>query len=80
MTTLEELQQERQRFAEIVKRKKRHLIECKKVLNFYVKQVQELDRKIKELECQNKQTEAASAKAQDVRRVLLNKIQPKCDK
>ena len=50
MATLQELQNERQRFAEIVRRKKRHLKECKKVLNFYVKQVQELDKKIKELQ------------------------------
>jgi len=63
MTTLQELQNERQRFAEIVRRKKRHLKECKKVLNFYVKQVQELDKKIKELQWQNIPAEAASVKA-----------------
>lgn len=67
MTTLEDLQQERRRFAEIVKIKRRHIEEYKKVLNFYIKQVQELDRKIEELQCQNKQTEAASAKAQEDR-------------
>jgi len=48
MTTLEELKQERNRFVEIVKRKKRHLKQCKKVLNFYVRQVQELEKRIKE--------------------------------
>lgn len=81
MTTLETLRQERQRFAEIVRIKKRHIEEYKKVLNFYVKQVQELDRKIKELECQkNTQAEAASAKAPDARKALQNKILRKCDK
>ena len=50
MTILQELQQERDRYAQIVKRKKKHLKECKKVLNFYVRQVRELERKIKELQ------------------------------
>lgn len=48
MTTLQELLQERDRYAQIVKRKKQHLKECKKVLNFYVRQVKELERKIEE--------------------------------
>lgn len=50
MTKLEELLKERERFAEIVKRKKHHLKECKKVLNFYVHQIRELDKRIKELQ------------------------------
>lgn len=50
MTKLEELLKEHERFTEIVKRKKRHLKECKKVLNFYVRQVKELERKIRELQ------------------------------
>lgn len=52
MTTLQELLQERDRYAQIVKRKKMHLKECKKVLNFYVRQVRELERKIKEQQWQ----------------------------
>lgn len=50
MTILQELQQERERYAQIVKRKKKRLKECKKVLNFYVRQVRELEKKIKELQ------------------------------
>ena len=46
--TLEELKKERLRFLEIVKIKKRHLKECKKVLNFYVQQVRDLEKRIKE--------------------------------
>ena len=49
-TSLEELKKERERFFEIVKIKKRHIEEHKKVLNFYQQQVAKLDKKIKELE------------------------------
>lgn len=48
MTTLQKLQQEHDRYVQIVKRKKKHLKECKKILNFYVRQVKELERKIEE--------------------------------
>ena len=49
-TSLEELKKERERFSEIVKIKKHHIEEHKKVLNFYQQQVKKLDERIKELE------------------------------
>ncbi len=53
MTTLQELKQERERFKNIVKLKKHYLQRVQQVIDFYTKQVEDLDRKIKELECQN---------------------------
>jgi len=53
MTTLQELKNERERFRNIVKLKRSYLKRIQKVIDFYTKQVKDLDRKIEELECQN---------------------------
>ena len=46
MATLKELQKELERFRNIVKIKRRRLKECKRVLNFYVNQVKEIEKRI----------------------------------
>ena len=46
MAALKELQQELECFRNVVKIKKRHLKEFKRVLNFYVNQVRELEKRI----------------------------------
>lgn len=50
MTDIKTLKAERKRYQRIVEIKKRHLEEYKKIIKFYMQQVQELDKKIAKLQ------------------------------